>query len=55
MVALLLISIGISIRITTRLGVAGMRWVITSRTCFAKLRKTIFLPKKMVCACVLFQ
>lgn len=51
----LLSMLGSSIRITTSHGVAGMRWLITSRFCFAKLKKAILFSKKMVCACVLFQ
>ncbi len=55
MVALLLFGFGISIRISTSLGLAAMRRIITSRVCFAKLKKAILFGKKMVCACVLFQ
>ncbi len=52
---LFLFMFGFSIRITTRLGFTGMRRLITSSVCFAKLKKTILFGKKMVCACVLFQ
>ena len=51
----LLSMLGSSIRITTCHGVAGMRWLITSRFCIAKLKKASLLSKKMACACVLFQ
>ena len=50
----LLSMLGSSIRITTSHGVAGMRWLITSRFCFAKLKKAILFGKKMVSACFLF-
>ena len=51
----LLSMLGSSIRITTRLGFAGMGRMMASRFCFAKLKKAILFSKKMVCACVLFQ
>ena len=53
--SLLLLMFSFSIRITTGLGVAGMRRIITSTVCFAKLKKAILFGKKKVCACVLFQ